>query len=111
MAREDWQEEARDQLGEQVGRAVSPEDFLGWLGVKASRGAEQGMLLKYCMIAVNALHDDADRWVRLESPGEQTSAVWLKASEAEIVVKALRSDRSSVARLVRQSIRDRFPHD
>jgi len=87
---------------------ISFSDFQSWLITKMGQGIAEGHLLKLAMVSINQHFEAADRWARLESGYHASAPLWLNQHEAEKLANALKGNRGTEMRLLRQSIENLF---
>jgi hypothetical protein len=77
--------------------------------LSASSGMSEEHLIKICAVSINEHLRAAVRWIRLESPPSDSAPLWLKELERDKLLAALRGQKGSEIRLIRQALEEMFP--
>lgn len=89
---------------------LSIDDLKGWiLGRMSGEGVSEDNMVRMAITGVKRYFDAADRWDRLETPQPVTAApLWLSIQERDKLLAALRGQKGTEVRLLRQAIQDLF---
>lgn len=85
------------------------DDMRGFLMTLMAQGWPEGLLIKQAIISIRALHAAAERWQRLEGGYVSTAPLWLDQNERDKLLVALRGQKGTETRLIRQALQDMFP--
>ena len=85
------------------------DDFRAWIIQQQAQGWQESTLLKMARISIVRHKEAAERWVRLEvtDPGK-SAPFWLNEHEARKIAGALKGQRGTELRLLRQQLEALF---
>lgn len=74
----------------------------------ASLGVTEAHLIKICGVSLVQHFAAAERWVRMEYVGTRSAPLWLNEQEQQKLVAALKGERGTEIRMIRQAAESLF---
>jgi hypothetical protein len=85
------------------------DDLIGRIqAISANYGFKEEHLIKVCVISLTNHLSAAERWVRLEYEPDRSASLWLREQERDKLLAALRGQKGSEIRLIRQALEELF---